>query len=163
MADVNRALEAILAAHLPHPALFVDRRWDLVAANEATYALLAGVDADLLEPPVNVIRLSIHPRGLAPRIANLDEWRAHLAERLHREHATTGDPFLGELHDEVVADGIEPVTSPALVVPFQLRTEDGVLSFISTTTVFGTPREVTLSELAIEAFYPADEATAAKC
>lgn len=134
-----------------------------LAYNEATYALLAGIDADVLEPPVNVIRLSIHPRGLAPRIANLDEWRAHLAERLHREHTTTGDPFLGELYDEVVAGGIEPVTSPALVVPFQLRTEAGVLSFISTTTVFGTPREVTLSELAIEAFYPADEATAAKC
>ena len=159
MAEANRALEAILAAHHPYPALVVDRRWDLVAANEATYALLADVDADLLEPPVNVIRLSIHPRGLAPRIANLDEWRAHLAERLHREHTTTGDPFLGELYDEVVAGGIEPVTSPALVVPFQLRTEAGVLSFISTTTVFGTPREVTLSELAIEAFYPADEAT----
>ncbi|GAA2088842.1 helix-turn-helix transcriptional regulator [Aeromicrobium tamlense] len=159
MAEANRALEAILAAHHPYPALVVDRRWDLVAANEAAYGLLAGVGAELLEPPVNVIRLSIHPRGLAPRIANLDEWRAHLAERLHREHTSTGDSFLAELHDEVVAGGIEPVTSPALVVPFQLRTEAGVLSFISTTTVFGTPREVTLSELAIEAFYPADEAT----
>lgn len=160
MAEANRALEAILAAHHPYPALVVDRRWELVAANEATYALLAGVDADLLEPPVNVIRLSIHPRGLGGRIANLDEWRAHLAERLHREHAATGDPFLVELYGEVVAGGIAPVDSPALVVPLQLRTEGGeVLSFISTTTVFGTPREVTLSELAIEAFYPADEQT----
>jgi len=160
MAEVNRALEAILAAHHPYPALVVDRRWELVTANEAAYALLGGVDPDLLEPPVIVIRLSVHPRGLGGRIVNLDEWRAHLAERLHRDHEATGDPFLAELRAEVVGDGVAPLDSAALVVPLRLRTPEGaVLSFISTTTVFGTPREVTLSELAIEAFYPADEAT----
>lgn len=160
LAEANRALESILAAHHPYPALVVDRRWDLVAANEAAYSLLASVDTELLEPPVNVIRVSIHPRGLAPRIANADEWRAHLAERLDREWLATGDPWLAQLRDEVVGDGIDPVDSTGLVVPLQLRSEDGeVLSLISTTTVFGTPREVTLSELAIEAFYPADEPT----
>lgn len=160
MAEANAALEAILAAHHPYPALVVDRRWELVAANDAVYRLLEGIDAEVLEPPVNVIRLSIHPRGLAPRIVNLGEWRAHLAERLRREHDATGDPAIGELHAEVVGDGVEHPTSTSLVVPLQVRMPDGtVLSFISTTTVFGTPREVTLSELAIEAFYPADDAT----
>jgi len=114
----------------------------------------------VLEPPVNVIRLSVHPRGLGPRIVNADEWRAHLAERLDREALATGDPWLARLRDEVVGEGVEPVDSRALVVPLQLRAESGeVLSLISTTTVFGTPREVTLSELAIEAFYPADDRT----
>ncbi|WP_460829882.1 helix-turn-helix domain-containing protein [Nocardioides hungaricus] len=162
MAEANAALEAILRAHHPYPALVVDRRWELVTANDAAYGLLGGVDADLLEPPVNVIRLSIHPRGLAPRIVNLGQWRAHLAERLRREYDASGDPVLGELLAEVAAGGVEPVGSAVLVVPLELRGADGtVLSFISTTTVFGSPREVTLSELAIEAFYPADEATRA--
>lgn len=163
MAEANAALEAILAAHHPYPALVVDRRWELASANDAAYALMADVDVDLLEPPINVIRLSVHPRGLGSRIVNLGEWRSHLAERLRREYDASGDPAIGELHAEVVADGVEPLGSSSLVVPLQLRMPDGaVLSFISTTTVFGTPREVTLSELAIEAFYPADEATRAR-
>jgi len=160
MSEANAALEAILQAHLPYPALVVDRHWELVTANEAAFSLLDGVDEDLLEPPVNVIRLSVHPRGLAPRIVNLAEWRAFLAERLRHEYDATADPGLKELHDEVAEGAGPPPRSSALVVPLQLRAgEDTVLSFISTTTVFGTPREVTLSELAIEAFYPADEAT----
>ncbi|TYL54871.1 helix-turn-helix transcriptional regulator [Nocardioides sp. BGMRC 2183] len=164
MAEANAALEAILAAHEPYPALVVDRHWDLVAANEAAYGLLAGVDAELLEPPVNVLRLSVHPRGLAPRIDNLDEWRAHLQERIAREARHTGDPVLAELAAELASGpasgGAAAESGAALVVPLRLRTPDGgVLSFVSTTTVFGTPREVTLSELAIEAFYPADDAT----
>lgn len=175
MAEVNAALEAILAAHEPFPALVVDRRWELVAANDATYGLLAGVDPALLEPPVNVLRLSVHPRGLAPRIVNLAEWRAHLHERVAREARHTGDPELDALAAELApapegpnGDGPSAGSagsagspgSAALVVPLQLRGPEGaVLSFVSTTTVFGTPREVTLSELAIEAFYPADQET----
>ncbi len=163
MAVANAALEAILEAHLPYPALVVDRHWELVAANDAAFALLDGVDPDLLEPPVNVIRLSVHPRGLAPRIVNLQQWRAELVARLRREHQATADPALAALADEVAdgtADGGGVEAGPAaLVVPLQLRVGDAVLSFLSTTTVFGTPREVTLSELAIEAFYPADDAT----
>ncbi len=159
MAEANAALEAILQAHLPYPALVIDRRWELISANDAAFDLLDGIDPDLLEPPVNVIRLSLHPRGLAPRIVNLEEWRAALAGRLRREYDACADPELGQLLDEVVA-GVEVAPgSAALVVPLQLSAGDAVLSFISTTTVFGTPREVTLSELAIEAFYPADEAT----
>ena len=160
MVEANAALEAILQAHGPYPALVVDRHWELVTANEAAFSLLDGIDEDLLEPPVNVIRLSVHPRGLAPRIVNLAEWRATLAERLRREYDANGDAALGELLEEVAGGIDRPPGSAALVVPLQLRVgEDTVLSFISTTTVFGTPREVTLSELAIEAFYPADEAT----
>lgn len=162
MAEANSALETILRGHLPYPALVVDRHWELVAANDAAYAFLDGIDADLLEPPINVIRLSVHPRGLGGRLVNLAEWRAHLAERLRREYDASGDAELGALLAEVSEGGVDPVTSSALVVPMELRMADGsVLSFISTTTVFGTPREVTLSELAIEAFYPADEATRA--
>lgn len=161
LADVNAALEAILAAHLPHPALVVDRGWDLVTANDAAWALLDGVDPAVLEPPVNVIRLSLDARGLAPRIENLREWRDHLAHRLQRELDACGDPRLADLLDEV-----GPVRGPApaggsLVVPLRLRAGERTLSFLSTTTVFGTPREVTVSELAIEAFYPADAATRA--
>ncbi|MCX6398553.1 MAG: helix-turn-helix transcriptional regulator [Propionibacteriales bacterium] len=160
MAEANAALEAILAAHHPYPALVVDRRWELISANDAAYSLMDGIDPDLLEPPINVVRLSLHPRGLGPRVVNFEEWRAHLAERLRHEYDATGDPFIGELAAEVTGDGVDPIDSSALVVPLELRVgEDTVLSFISTTTVFGTPREVTLSELAIEAFYPADEAT----
>ncbi|WP_278257541.1 transcriptional regulator [Nocardioides convexus] len=147
MAEANAALETILRGHLPFPALVVDRHWDLVAANDAVYALLEGVDADLLEPPVNVIRLSVHPRGLGGRIVNLEEWRAHLAERLRQEHDATGDAESAALLAEVSAGGVAPLRSSALVVPMEVRVADGtVLSFISTTTVFGTPREVTLSE-----------------
>ncbi|RHW26699.1 XRE family transcriptional regulator [Nocardioides immobilis] len=159
MAEANAALEAILQAHLPYPALVVDRHWELVSANDAAFDLLDGIDADLLEPPVNVIRLSLHPRGLGPRIVNIAEWRAALAARLRREYDATGDPALGELADEVAEELAAVPGSTALVVPLQLRRGDTVLSFISTTTVFGTPREVTLTELAIEAFYPADVAT----
>ena len=160
MAEANAALEAILQAHMPYPALVVDRHWELVTANEAAFSILADVDEDLLEPPVNVLRVSVHPRGLAPRIVNLEEWRAFLAERLRHEYDATPDPELKALRDEIAEGAGPPTQTSALVVPLQLRVgEDTVLSFISTTTVFGTPREVTLSELAIEAFYPADEAT----
>jgi len=161
MADINEAIEAILRAHQPYPALVIDGRWELVTANEAAFLLLDGVAEDLLEPPVNVLRLSLDPRGLAPRIVNLAEWRDHLAVRLRRQYDASGDPALAALLEEV-ADGPVPApsaVSSALVVPLDLRVGDTVLSFVSTTTVFGTPREVTLSELAIEAFYPADEAT----
>lgn len=161
MAEVASAIGGILAAHLPFPALVIDRGWDLVDANDAVYALLDGVEARLLEPPVNVVRLTLAPGGLAPRIVNLDEWRGHLLGRLRREHDADGDPRLGALLAELTpAAGLgEPAASPGLLVPLRLRVGDAELSLLSTTTVFGTPREVTLSELAIEAFYPADEPT----
>ncbi|MEP6814554.1 MAG: helix-turn-helix transcriptional regulator [Marmoricola sp.] len=163
MAAVHRAIDAILTGHLPFPALVIDRGWDLVAANDALYAAIGPVPDRLLEPPVNVIRLTLDPEGLAPRIVNLAEWREHLRVRLERDYAASGDDRLRELV-ELASDGPAPAVSDAggLVVPLRLRAGDGSeLSLISTTTVFGTPREVTLSELAIEAFYPADDATRA--
>ncbi|MDB5372585.1 MAG: transcriptional regulator [Belnapia sp.] len=170
MTPARAAVELILGAQLPHPALAVDRHWRLVAANAAVAPLLEGVAAALLAPPVNVMRLALHPRGLAPRIANLAEWRAHLLERLRRQVATSADPVLAALLAELAA--IEPPPGASfqagphlpggILVPLELETAVGRLSLISTTTVFGTPAEVTLSELAIEAFYPADAATAAR-
>lgn len=163
LAAVNSAVERILTGHEPFPALVIDRMWNLVTANAAAARLLTVSNPDLLEPPVNVIRCSLHPEGLAPRIRNLREWRHHLIERLERDLLATGDPALSALLDEVrgYGDRQEPSQpdDASLVVPLRLSTGEAELSLVSTTTVFGTPREVTVSELAIEAFYPADEAT----
>src|SRR5918997_1796662 len=120
-----------------------------------------------LAPPVNVLRLSLHPEGIAPRIANLAEWRAHLLDRLGREAVTSGDPALAALHEELAGYPCdEPAHAPdleagAIAVPLRLRHDGGELSFISTVTTFGTALDVTVSELSIESFFPADEATAA--
>jgi transcriptional regulator with XRE-family HTH domain len=166
------AVERLLAAHAPWPALAVDRRWTLLAANEPLRPLLAGVgDPRLLEPPVNVLRVALHPRGLAPRIANLPEWRAHLLHRLRAQIRAAGDPALQALLRELLAygaadreaDGPAEAHGPgALLVPLVLDAPAGRLSLISTTTVFGAPAEVTLAELALETFLPADAETAAR-
>src|SRR5215218_8915539 len=167
MGPVRAALERVLDGHAPNPALVIDRHWGLVAANDGVTPLLAGAAAHLLEPPVNVLRLSLHPEGLAPRIANLAEWRAHLLDRLGREAVASGDPALAALHEELAAYPCdEPAYSPdleagAIAVPLRLRHEGGELSFISTVTTFGTALDVTVAELSIESFFPADEATAA--
>ena len=169
MAVARRTVDAVLAAHAPFPALAVDRHWTLVAANSAVTALLVGVEASLLQGPVNVLRLSLHPQGLAPRIDNLAEWRAHLLARLQQQIARSGDAQLVALHDELAAYPCPyPEThavpeSGAIAVPLRLRVDglDAPLALISTTTVFGTPVDVTLSELALECFYPADDRTRA--
>jgi transcriptional regulator with XRE-family HTH domain len=161
------AVDLILKGHQPYPALAIDRHWTMVAANAAVARLAAVADPPMLEPPINVLRLSLHPRGLAPRIANLPEWRAHLLERLRRQIEVSADPKLAELLKELQGYPV-PRGSPrkagagelaAVAVPFQLVTDAGTLSFFSTTTVFGTPVDITLSELALECFYPADAAT----
>jgi transcriptional regulator with XRE-family HTH domain len=162
----RRAVDLILAGHEPYPALAVDRGWTMVAANRAVAPLLAGVEPSLLEGAVNVLRLSLHPAGLAPRIVNLAEWRAHLLERLRTQIEATADPQLVALDAELRGyPGEAAVESDngfgGVAVPLRIRTAGGVLSFISTTTVFGTPRDVTLSELALETFFPADAETAA--
>lgn len=165
LAEARRAVELVLKAHEPFPALAVDRHWQLVAANAGVAPLLTDAAPELLAPPVNVLRLSLHPDGVAPRIANLGEWRAHILHRLEAQVAASGDPVLAELLSELrgypggarhSADGYGGVA-----VPLRIRAGDKVLSFLSTTTMFGTPIDVTLAELAIEAFLPADEATAA--
>lgn len=165
MSAVTDAIAHILAVHEPYPALVVDRGWDLVDANGALAPLLGGVaDARLLEPPVNVLRLSLHPRGLAPRIRNLPQWRAHLLGRLAGEAEATGDAGLRALLQELrgYPDGAGRGGEEAdgIVVPLVLETDAGVMSLLSVTTVFGTPRDVTVAELAIESFHPADAATA---
>jgi transcriptional regulator with XRE-family HTH domain len=164
----RRAVDLVLAGHEPYPALAVDRHWNLIATNRAVPLFLAGADPSLLTPPVNVLRLSLHPLGLAPRIVNLGEWRSHLLARLRRQIEATADPVLAELLNELSGYPIvseNKYEAPAntdyagVVVPLQFSTEDGVLSFFSTTTVFGTPVDITLSELALESFFPADAAT----
>lgn len=173
MAPVREALDRVLAAHEPYPAVVVDRRWDLVAANGTALSLFtAGVAPHLLEPPVNVYRLGLHPEGLAPRVRNLGEYSHHLLARLRREVALSGDTDLAALLDEVSSypdlahgprDGAAGAAAdPArmLFLPMAYTTVDGEeLSFFSTIATFGTALDVTLAELSIEAFFPADEPT----
>ncbi|MFT3814521.1 MAG: helix-turn-helix transcriptional regulator [Acidovorax sp.] len=168
LAAARQAVERVLKGHEPNPALAVDRHWNLVAHNAMVPLLLEGAAPRLLAPPVNVLRLSLHPEGLGPRIANAGQWRAHLLHRLQQQIAATADAQLQALHDEIAAYPVasEPHashdgTAAGIVVPFQLRTPQGVLSFISTVTIFGTPVDVTLQELAVESFFPADAATQA--
>ncbi|GAA4328281.1 helix-turn-helix transcriptional regulator [Variovorax defluvii] len=170
LAPARQAVELVLKGHEPFPALAVDRHWNLVAHNALVPLLMEGASPHLLTPPVNVLRMSLHPQGVAPRIANLAQWRAHLLERLQQQIATTGDTTLAALHDELAAYPAPQVShdtpgnhSPlaGVAVPFQYVTPHGVLSFISTTTIFGTPVDVTLQELAVESFFPADPQTAA--
>jgi transcriptional regulator with XRE-family HTH domain len=164
----RKAVDLVLAGHEPYPALAVNRHWTLIAANSAVGRLIGGTDPALLQPPVNVLRLSLHPQGLAPRIANLPEWRAHLLARLRRQVEVSADPVLASLMRELAAyptpsgSGRPPTGREfaGVLVPVQFTTEQGILSFFSTTTVFGTPLDITLSELALEAFFPADAATA---
>lgn len=166
MAGARRAIDLILAAHEPWPALVVDRRWDLVAANRGIAAMLAGIPSELLGPPANAIRLALHPQGFAPRIVNFAEWRHHLLERL-REQARASidgalDPLLAELESYPVPPmpDARPQDLGGIAVPMKLMVGDHVLSFLSTTTVFGTAQDVTLAELTLETFFPADEETA---
>lgn len=168
LAAARAAIELVLKGHEPYPALAVDRHWTMVSHNRMVPLLLAGLPAELLQPPVNVLRLSLHPRGLAPRIVNLAQWREHLFTRLREQIDTSGDATLAALLDELAAYPAPPAgpradarhAEPAVCVPLQLATPAGTLSFISTTTVFGTPVDITLSELALETFFPADAATA---
>lgn len=171
MAPARRAIERVLAGHEPYPALAVDRHWTLVMANAAVAPLLADVDPALLSGAVNVLRLSLHPRGLAPRILNLAHWRSHLLARLHQQIEASADPVLRALLEELQAYPMPaPPRAPGHVpadddlggvaMTLQYAADQGVLSFISTITVFGTPVDLTLAELALETFFPADAFTA---
>ncbi|TFY96962.1 helix-turn-helix transcriptional regulator [Ramlibacter rhizophilus] len=167
LAAARQAVELILKSHEPWPALALDRHWNIVAANRGVAPLLQGASAALLTPPVNVARLSLHPEGVAPRIVNLGQWREHLLARLQQQIQATADPVLQSLREELLAYPQPPSPTGELegalagvVVPLQFAVEDRTLSFISTTTVFGSPVDITLQELALETFLPADEATA---
>jgi len=170
MAAVRASVQQVLDAHLPFPGVVIDRRWNVVLANTAAGALLAGIDAALLGPPLNVYRVSLHPDGLWARTTNAQEWGGYLLGQLERTLVLTGDDGLQAIHDEVTSYPTvaalrrhrESADEPAILVPFRLAWSGGrEISLFTTLTTFGTPRDVTLDELAIELFYPADAASAA--
>ena len=163
LAPVRDAVGAILAGYQPYPALAVDRGWNLVAANAGIAALTTPAAPALLAPPVNVLRLSLHPDGMAPRILNLAQWRHHVLGRLAREAAAGADDALAGLHRELSgypggseADG----SDQSVAIPLRLLVDGRELSFLSTVTTFGTALDITAAELSIEAFLPADRPTA---
>jgi MmyB-like transcription regulator ligand binding domain len=166
LASVRDAVGHVLAGHEPYPTFAVDRLWTMVASNAALGPLLEGVSEALLVPPVNCIRVALHPDGLAPRILNLPEWKGHLVHRLEREAQLTGDPRLVELLDEALSYPGEPAPqdpgglAPMVALRLAAGAEGPPLTFYSTVTTFGTAVEVTVSELSVEAFFPADSDTA---
>lgn len=162
------AIRTLLTAHEPYPAIAVDGQWNLVEANRPMTLFLEGVDASLLVPPVNVLRVSLHPNGLGPRILNFGEWRAHILERLRKQLEASADPELHALIEELAgypnpspAGVSDPADHGGILIPLRLDHSPGVLSFFTTVTVFGTPRDITLAGIALETFFPADAATAA--
>ena len=165
----REAVDQILKAHEPFPALAVDRHWNMVSHNAAALPFFSlGIAPELLVPPINVLRVSLHPQGLAPFIVNLSQWREHLLERVQHRVTISADATLAALLAELAAypapaasEAHPPIAANAIAVPLILDTPMGRLSLISTMTVFGTPMEVTLSELALETFFPADAQTAA--
>jgi transcriptional regulator with XRE-family HTH domain len=168
MAPVHQALDRFLRAHEPYPAIVIDRHHNLVSANDALGALTEGVAPELLASPANALRVALHPRGMAPRVLNLEEWSAHLLHRLRREAALTADPELERLRDELAGYPGVCLEAPRdegvagdIVVPLRLRTATRELAFFSTISTFGSAIDITLDELMIEAFYPANAATAA--
>jgi len=163
LASVREALRQVLTAHQPYPAVVINRWWEMVESNAAIGILVAGCAPELLAPPVNVLRLSLHPEGMAPRILNLCQWRAHLLTQLNRRAEQLGDQRLRSLHSELAAypgGTAGKLSQTDVVLPLRFRHEEGVLSFFSISAVVGTATDVTVDELAIESFYPADAATA---
>jgi transcriptional regulator with XRE-family HTH domain len=162
--SARAAIDLVLRAHEPSPALAYDRHWNLVSANRMVMPLFAGVPPRLLTPPVNILRLAFHPEALAGRTVNVAEWCGHLLERLRRQCEATADPGLIKLYDELKAYPLPARSAPLppdnVAIPFKLRFGGDVLSFMSATMIFGTPLDVTLSEMALETFFPADEFTA---
>jgi transcriptional regulator with XRE-family HTH domain len=164
----RKAIDLVLEAQRPYPAFAFDRHWTIVASNRALPELYVGVSEALLRQPVNALRLSLHPEGMAPRIANFAQWRAHILWRLRRQIDFTGDPALQDLLRELSTYPAPKSDVPkapdgewaSLVTPLNIIVDGTILAFFSTTTIFGTPVDVTLSEIAIESFFPADAATA---
>jgi transcriptional regulator with XRE-family HTH domain len=165
LASVRAALRQVLRGHEPYPAVVINRWWELVESNRATGALLAGCAPHLLEPPMNVLRVSLHPDGMASRIVNLAQWRAHLLEQLHRRAGQTGDARLIDLEEELRgypgADAGRPPRPTDVVLPLVLRVGERELSLFSIESRVGTATDVTVDELSVETFYPADEDTVA--
>ena len=168
LAAMRGAIDLVVQGHKPYPAFALNRHWEVVSSNSALPQLYEGVAPHLLERPVNVMRLSLHPDGLAPRIVNLTEWRAHLLHRLRQQIDLTADAVLVDLLQEISAyppgarsANRHTVEHNPVIVPLRIETSGGTLSFFSTTMIFGTPVDITLAELAVESFFPADDATVA--
>jgi transcriptional regulator with XRE-family HTH domain len=159
------AIDSVLAGHGPNPAVAVDGRWDLLAANDAMRRFLAEIPAEAAGPSLNMLRATMHPDGLASRLRNPAQWRAHVLRRVRRQWERTDDPALADLLAELEAYPAPPpggdveATDDEIAVPMRLTTEFGDLALLYTVTVFGSPRDVTLDEIAIETFFPADDAT----
>lgn len=165
MAGMRAIVDHVLKGHEPYPALAVDRHWNMVTANDAIAILIEQVAPALLAPPVNVLRIALHPEGLAPQIVNYGEWRAHILHRLGQQIEASADAGLIALRDELAgydrqANDNDVGSVSGIAVPLVLDTIAGRISFVSTVTIFGTPVDITLSELAIEAFFPADAKSA---
>jgi transcriptional regulator with XRE-family HTH domain len=162
MAAARDAVLRVLRAHEPYPALVFDRRWNIVSTNRAVEPFFARVAPELLRPPVNLVRLGLDPRGLASMVVNLADVRAVFRSRVGRQLAATPDLELTALYEELLAPGAEGERADAdVVIPMILRVDGRELRMFSTITTFGTPMDITLDEVAIESYYPADEATAA--
>jgi transcriptional regulator with XRE-family HTH domain len=164
LSSVKDAIDMVLERQKPYPAFAIDRHWHIVASNAALQELYEGCAEHLLSRPVNGLRLTLHPEGMAPRIANLAEWRAHILARVKQQIDMTADPELIALRRELLSypapSDAHELSEEPVAVPFKVHTSLGLLSFFTTTTIFGTPVDVTLSELALELFFPADTATA---
>lgn len=168
MQAARQAIQHILDSHEPWPAIAFDRHWNMVLHNRMVAPFLAGVEAALLQPPMNLLRISLHPGGLAPRIANLNQWREHLFARLQQQIRSTDDASLAHLLAELQAYPAQPADQatrlegehPGVLMPFLVHTPSGLLHLISTTTVFGSPTDITLQELALETFFPGNDETA---
>lgn len=162
MHGASEVIDLVLKGHLPYPAFAIDRRWNILSSNRSLPKIYEGVAAELLKPPVNALRLTLHPHGMARKILNLEEWRGHVLSRLRAQIAATADESLGELYAELRGYGGEPAPTAGEgrpLIPFALMTEAGPMSFLTTTMTFDSPLDVTLSELMIECFFPADAET----
>jgi hypothetical protein len=161
------AVQAVLTGMEPNPAVAVNVRWDLLAANQPMRNFLAGLPDELARPPVNMLRVTLHPDGLAPQILNLRQWRTHMLQRVRRQIERTAAEELSKLLAELESYGMpDSAATPArpaehnLVVPLQMTTPYGDLALLYAVTVFGSPRDITLDEIAVETFFPADASTA---
>jgi transcriptional regulator with XRE-family HTH domain len=164
---VRAIIAATLETHKPFPAYVIDRHWSVVASNSAIPELFEGVDPELLIAPINVVRMILHPRGIAPRLLNFSTWRRHYLAQLRRQITLTGDTILQELYREASSyphpgseDAQSEVSADGPAIAFEVMTRLGRLSFLSATTVFGSPADVTLEEIALELLYPANTFTA---
>jgi transcriptional regulator with XRE-family HTH domain len=167
MDHVRASIQRMLDAHDPYPGAVIDRQWNVAMVNRAGLMLANGLPDSVLGPPLNVYRMCLHPDGLAKRTTNFTDWATYLLEQLRRSIVLTGDPTLAALLEEVSAYpnvvqiapllGTGQRDDPPLLVPFSLATPLGELSLFTTLTTFGTPLDVTIDELAIELFFPADD------